>query len=927
MRKVTSYVATILMANILTIAAYAQNVTINGNVRNSNSKEGAGAVSVMVKGGETGTFTDDKGNFRITVKSLPVTLLISSVGFELQEVTVSSASKTVQVDFVPSNALGQEVVVAANRVPQRILESPVSIERISAANIRNSPVSNYYDVVTTLKGVDITTSSLTFKTPTTRGFNSSGNTRFNQLVDGMDNQAPGLNFSVASIIGLSELDVDNIELLSGASSALYGPGGMNGTLLMTSKNPFKYQGLSFLAKVGVMHVGAYRQRDAGAYNNWNLRWGKKVSEKFAFKISAELIQAKDWLGVDTRNYSRSGTTGLVIAGDRKTDPNYDGINVYGDETTVDMRAFFSQIAASLPGAANFIAANGLLTTPQNVSRTGYTEKELINPNTVNFKLGGSLHYKINNNTEAILAAYWGTGNTIYTGSDRYSLKDFKMGQYKLEVNNKNWAFRAYTTQENAGESYNMTATTRLFNESWKRSVTTDAAGNPTPLPTDWYIQYTYNYLSNRMSGMTAYDAHQAARAIADQGRPTAGSPTFQAGYDAIRKKPISQNGGLLLDQSDLYALEGNYNLSHITKSFADIIVGANYKNYVLNSKGTLFADSTGPKKLSQYGAFIQASRQIIDRLSLTVSGRYDKADNFKGRFTPRITALFKVAKDNNVRLSFQTAYRFPSNQQQFINLQVGSTRLIGSDPSFAALYGFPGNPLYTFTVAPGTTNPTNFKAYNPPAVKPESVSSFELGYKGLLLNSKLLIDVYGYYGQYKDFLGRVNTIQTTSGIAADTSNPNKRRNISVVLNFTEKVKTYGFGLGVDYRLPKNFIVSANLSSDVLSEIPTEFVAYFNAPKYKSNLSLGNTGFGPGKKLGFSIAWRWQQGFFYQGDFANGNLPDVHNVDAQISLKIPKANKSIIKLGATNLLNQYYYNAIGNSQIGGLYYVSFGYNIY
>ncbi|HNF43110.1 MAG TPA: carboxypeptidase-like regulatory domain-containing protein, partial [Ferruginibacter sp.] len=196
MRKVASYMAGILLANILTIAAYAQNITINGNVRNSVTKEGTGAVSVVIKGTEYGTFTDDKGNFKLSVKSLPVTLLISSVGYDLQEVTVTSASKTISVDFVPSNALGQEVVVAANRVPQRILESPVSIERISAANIRNSPVSNYYDVVTTLKGVDITTSSLTFKTPTTRGFNSSGNTRFNQLVDGMDNQAPGLNFSV-----------------------------------------------------------------------------------------------------------------------------------------------------------------------------------------------------------------------------------------------------------------------------------------------------------------------------------------------------------------------------------------------------------------------------------------------------------------------------------------------------------------------------------------------------------------------------------------------------------------------------------------------------------------------------------------------------------------------------------------------------------
>ena len=187
---------------------------------------------------------------------------------------MTSANQKLDVAFKPASTLGQEIVVAASRVPERILESPVSIERVSAANIRNAPAANFYDVITTLKGVDVTTSSLTFKTPTTRGFGGSGNVRFNQLVDGMDNQAPGLNFSVGAIIGLNELDVDNIELLSGASSALYGPGGMNGTLLMTSKNPFKYQGLSFIIKQGMLHVDG-KERPVSPYYNWSLRWAKK----------------------------------------------------------------------------------------------------------------------------------------------------------------------------------------------------------------------------------------------------------------------------------------------------------------------------------------------------------------------------------------------------------------------------------------------------------------------------------------------------------------------------------------------------------------------------------------------------------------------------------------------------------------------------
>jgi hypothetical protein len=149
---------------------------------------------------------------------------------------------------------------------------------------------------------------------------------------------------------------------------------------------------------------------------------------------------------------------------------------------------------------------------------------------------------------------------------------------------------------------------------------------------------------------------------------------------------------------------------------------------------------------------------------------------------------------------------------------------------------------------------------------------------------------------------------------------------SIPVNSTDKVKTYGFGASFDYRLPKNFGIGFNLSSDVLKDVPANFVAYFNSPKYKTNVSLSNSGFGPGKKIGFNLSYKWQQGVLYEGDFATGNIPDVNIVDMQVSYKLPKT-KSILKFGANNLLNSYYYNAIGNSQIGGLYYVSFGYNVY
>ena len=237
----------LIAANIFLInCLFAQGVTINGSVKNNATGEAVSSVSITVKGAAEGTYTNDRGNFSFTVnKQPPLILVVSSIGYQLKEITVNNASDHVLINLTPQSTLGQEVVVSATRTPSRILESPVTIERISAANIRNSAEVSYYDILSKLKGVDVVTSSLTFSTPSTRGFNGSGNLRVNQIVDGMDNQAPGLNFSVGSVIGLTQLDVESVELLPGASSALYGPGGQNGAIIITSKDPFKYQGPFF----------------------------------------------------------------------------------------------------------------------------------------------------------------------------------------------------------------------------------------------------------------------------------------------------------------------------------------------------------------------------------------------------------------------------------------------------------------------------------------------------------------------------------------------------------------------------------------------------------------------------------------------------------------------------------------------------------
>ncbi len=936
----------------------AQNTTVlTGTITNNAMQNPVVAASVTVKGNSVaGTFTDEKGYFKLSVKQpLPLTLVISSVGFAEKEVSVATENEAINVSLEASYALGQEVVVSASRTPERILESPVTIQRVNTAAIAASPASSYYDVIGNLNGVDLTTSSLTFKTPSTRGFNASGNTRFNQIVDGMDNQAPGLNFSVGSLVGPTELDIDNLELLNGASSALYGPGGMNGTLLINSKNPFRYQGLSVQVKGGVNHVNDY-SRDASPYYDVSLRFAKKLSDKFAFKISGEILQAKDWIGSDTADYLRSSTSvSKVVPGTRLTDANYDGVNVYGDETTLDIRSsstnFLGGVIQANPSLYPILLP--YLSSPLKVSRTGYKEREVLDPTTRNIKASGGLYYQISPAVELSFLTNLGFGNSVYTGSDRYSLKNLMISQYKLEARSKNWFLRAYTTQEDAGESFNAAVTMQLFNEAWKPSY------NPANPSASWYPQfagafaqgaagvYGQVYAAEIAAGVPADKATadaqatmlantqaflNGARDYADIGKPVAGSSTFKTIFDTVRLKPIPR-GGLFVDHTALYMIEGQYNLTDLLKIDSvnrrtDLLIGGNYKQYRLNSDGTLFADSDGPIPINEYGGYLQVSQKFLDNLiKLTASARYDKNENFKGKFTPRVSAVISVAKNQNIRLSYQTAYRFPTTQQQWIDLNVGGgTRLIGGLPYFRNKYSFDANPIYTlasYGQFAATGDPTKLMIQQFGDFKPETCSSYEIGYKGLIA-SKLLIDVYGYYSEYKDFLGRIITLQSST-VPFDSvglSAPNK---YSVVVNSSGKVKTQGWGLSLQYLLPRNFNINANVFSDELKGSSTNFLTGFNTPKYRANIGFGNNGFLGKNAFGFNVVYRWQDQFYYEGDFTSGNVKAFGTLDAQANYKVSK-NNVIFKLGATNLLNHYYINAYGNPSIGALYYLSVTLNV-
>ncbi|RBQ10064.1 TonB-dependent receptor [Pedobacter miscanthi] len=944
----------LLLMCTINIAAQAQSITVSGTVKDKQSKEGLAGVSLTIKGQSGGTASTANGSFSFsTTAKVPFTLVASYVGYGSVEQQITGSTTGINLELETAVVLGGDVVVSASRTPERILESPVSIERMSAATIREIAAPSFYDALNNMKGVESSMQSLTFKSINTRGFNSNGNTRFNQYIDGMDNQAPGLNFSVGNIVGITELDVDNVELLPGASSALYGAGGINGTLLMTSKDPFKYPGASFQYKTGINHVNDDNST-VQPFNQLDVRMAKSWNNKFGVKAAFSFLQAKDWYGNNYSNFDRVSRT--VKSGDR-SDPNYDGINTYGDELSQNMRNVAQSVLAS--GQATYIKNYGLATggqvptpaqitsflstnaqtrpfylglnTPglipnQNITRNGYNESDLVDYNTKSLKASGALYYNISNTVQATFLANWGTGTSVYTGSDRYSLRNFNIGQYKLELKGEDFLLRGYTTQERSGDSYISSILGSYINEKAKVSQA-------------WFPEYVGNYVGARAAGQTDAQAQITARTAANSASTGGsayfqpGSPQFLQAKDQIMNTTISASdpskgiyGAKFDDKSNLYHYEGMYNFTNLFNKVVEFQVGASYRLYDLNSAGTIFNDLNESIDIKEYGAFGQIGKKLFsDKVKFTFAGRYDKSQNFEGRFTPRITGVFTVAKNNNIRVSYQTGYRNPTTQNQYIDLSVGggSQRLIGGLPEIMfTKYHLDTNKPYTdvsyraflaSAAATGTPNQALLQQYtfDSRGVRPESVQSYELGYKGLVLPN-LLVDAYGYYNIYKDFITAVDVYQNVNGSFVK---------FGVPVNAEGKVTSYGAALGLDYLVGK-YTISGNVSYNKIGDLPVNYINDFNTPKIRYNLGFGNKEII--KNFGFNLAYRWQDQFYWNSSFASGQVPAYSSLDAQVSLRIPSV-QSVIKLGGSNVLNKYYFTSYGNPSAGAIYYLALTFN--
>jgi len=935
---------------LLSLSAFAQ-TKVGGKVTDAASKESLIGVSIAVKGKVIGTISDAKGNFSLTTSTpTPFTLVVSMVGYERQEILVKESSSDLKVVLKEQSFMGQDVVVSASRIEESVMKSPVSVEKMDIRAIRETATASFYDALRNLKGVETSTQSLSFSSINMRGFNSNGNVRVVQLIDGMDNQAPGLNFSVGNIVGISELDLEGVDVLPGAASALYGPNAMNGIILMNSKSPFLYQGLSAQVKAGVMSA-ANRTTQTTPYSDISIRYAQAFNNKFAYKINFTSLSAEDWQATDYRDQSLlNGST--LGPGWQSTNLGYNGVNMYGDETNINMLSSLkpvlgdptspltvgiNQISKATGGLLTPAAILGYIVPNVNISRRGYEERDLASYANRNIKFNAAVHYRFNDKVELILQGSYGQGTTIYTGADRYSIKNFGMGQYKAELKGSNFFLRAFTTQENSGEAYATGTLGQLVNEAAKPS-------------TAWYPQYFQTFAGLALTNFgtvlqttlaqtgnpnTAVGAaiastqaafnsyHTTARGTADVGRLVPGTQAFNTTLDAIKGKALPV-GAKFLDKTALYHYEGMYNFTEKLNNKLEMIMGASYRQYALNSEGTLFALKNDGSEftISEFGAYMQLGKKMFeDKFKLTGSIRYDKNENFEGQFSPRVSGVYSEGR-SNFRASYQTGFRIPTTQDQYINLLTPSARLLGGLAVVQDRYKLSGNSYTLQSILASPTNPANWKVYQAKAWKPEQVQTFEFGYKGFL-GDRMLADFYVYQSNFTNFSAGQVVAQPSATLAGALNY------FSFPSNVDNEVVTNGWGLSLDYQLGSNWTIGTNVSYNAVKDNGglDNYQLAFNTPNYRTNVTLGNRNIG-GSGWGFSTVWRYQDQFVWQSSIVNqvvnqsqqSLIPAFHTLDAQISKKL-SSMKSILKVGGSNLLGAQYTTGWANPTVGSIYYVS------
>ena len=917
--------AFLLLFVLFTISLSAQN-SISGIVYDDFSNKPLENAKIKIEGTNIGAISDIDGKFTIANINLtfPLNLTCTALGYNQTEQTVKSQNDNVIVRMKPEKEKNLGVVNIRSFASEKEKVSALSVETMSLAEIKATPALDFYEGLSHMKGVDLTSASIGFKVINTRGFNSTSPVRTLQIIDGVDNASPGLSFSLGNFLGASELDLMQVDIISGASSAFYGPNAFNGVISMNTKSPFKFQGFSASVKAGERFLNEYAVRYAKAYKS------KKGQDIFAYKLNVAYMRANDWEANNSNSVEGLDT-------DRNNPGGYDAVNRYGDENLS-------------PNINNALDLSAVWQTPglRRWHRTGYWEKDVVDYKTENLKANAALHFMLNPKVELIVASNFGTGTTVYQGDNRFSLKDILFFQNRIEIQKKDDFFvRVYATNEDAGNSYDAVLTAFLLQ---------DAAASDA----NWqnrYRQYWSGQITSRVRALDPsvqwtpvvgspadYDAinavidanqdsmfvwHQEAREFADgefsnlemQDYFAPGSQRFDSLLaDITTKTSFLEGGSRIVDKSALYHIHAE---KIFNTDFAKFTIGGNGRIYNPRSGGSLFSDTNGVRIINkEFGLYAGMEKKFADdKWIARASIRVDKNENFDFLPSPAASLIWQPNKQHTIKGTITSAIRNPTLLNQYMYYNVGRAKLLGNISGYDSLVTVESIRDCYSTLVP---NIDTLNYFNLDPIRPESVKSFEISYKGMFFN-KLFVDVGYYFNSYTNFIGFVNGVDVFV-------TPNNTLIIQdvyrIATNSKERITTQGITIGLNYYTGDHLALNGNYSWNKLNKQSEDpIIPAYNTPENKFNLGFQGKDLAIKKikGLGFNINYKWIQGFLSEGSPQfTGNIPSYGLLDAQVNKLIEKA-KLTVKLGASNLLNNEVLQVYGGPYVGRMVYLSLAFD--
>jgi outer membrane cobalamin receptor len=280
MKSVTRYLCSLLLIFACYFSSQGQNVLLKGKVTDDKTNDPLPYVNIGVKDTSIGTFSNEDGQFRLELPPGTYILVISSVGYEkIEKTVVLEARKTPYLDLQMRNSTQElnTVVVSASKYAQRIQESISSIEVLQPTILQNSNIQTIDKALDKVPGVTIMDNEPQIRAGS--GFTSGLGSRVMVMVDEIPLLRGDAGRPVWDLMPVHE--IDQIEVVKGASSVVYGSSALSGAINVRTAWPKDDNTTKITAFTGLYSKPSVSY--ATPWNGWNpMQMGLTISHMQQF---------------------------------------------------------------------------------------------------------------------------------------------------------------------------------------------------------------------------------------------------------------------------------------------------------------------------------------------------------------------------------------------------------------------------------------------------------------------------------------------------------------------------------------------------------------------------------------------------------------------------------------------------------------------